>query len=86
MVKVEPYRHNVGTHDRCGTVIDPLLCVGVQGLPWSKGLLVELGFFVPAGLVLWVVAGRLSTEAGRMVAPAEDPTWPARSNPRLGSR
>ena len=25
MVKVEPYRHNVGTHDRCGTVIEPLL-------------------------------------------------------------
>lgn len=67
-------------------VIDPLLCVGVQGLPWSKGLLVEVGFFVPAGLVLWVVAGRLSREAGRMVVPAEDPTWPARSDPRLGSR
>ncbi len=25
LVKVEPYRHNVGTHDRCGTVIEPLL-------------------------------------------------------------
>jgi valyl-tRNA synthetase len=25
MVKVEPYRHSVGTHDRCGTVIEPLL-------------------------------------------------------------
>ncbi|HEX5132026.1 MAG TPA: valine--tRNA ligase [Candidatus Krumholzibacteria bacterium] len=25
LVKVEPYRHSVGTHDRCGTVIEPLL-------------------------------------------------------------
>ncbi len=24
LVKVEPYRHSVGTHDRCGTVIEPL--------------------------------------------------------------
>ena len=44
-------------------VIDPFLCVAVQGLPWSQGLLVEVGFFVPAGLVLWVVANRLSSDA-----------------------
>lgn len=44
-------------------VLDPLLCVAVQGLPWSKGLLVEVGFFVPAGLALWLLAGRLSTDA-----------------------
>jgi len=25
LVKVEPYHHNVGTHDRCGTVIEPLV-------------------------------------------------------------
>ena len=25
LVKVEPHRHAVGTHDRCGTVIEPLL-------------------------------------------------------------
>jgi valyl-tRNA synthetase len=25
LVKVEPHRHSVGTHDRCGTVIEPLL-------------------------------------------------------------
>jgi short-subunit dehydrogenase len=41
-------------------VIDPVLCVGVQGLPWSKGLFVEVGFFVPAGLILWALARRLS--------------------------
>lgn len=30
-------------------VLDPVLCVAVQGLPWSKGLYVEVGFFAPAG-------------------------------------
>ena len=43
-------------------VVDPLLCVGVQGLPWSKGLLVEVGFFVPAGFALWMLARRVSTD------------------------
>ena len=43
-------------------VIDPVLCVAVQGLPWSKGLYVEVGFFVPAGVALWVLASWLSTD------------------------
>ncbi|RNC68261.1 MAG: SDR family NAD(P)-dependent oxidoreductase [Desulfuromonadales bacterium] len=43
-------------------VVDPVLCVGVQGLPWSKGLIVEMGFFVPAGFFLWALARRLSTD------------------------
>ena len=41
-------------------VADPVLCVGVQGLPWSKGILIEVGFLGPAGIVLWMVARRLS--------------------------
>jgi hypothetical protein len=41
-------------------VLDPVLCVGVQGLPWSQGLLVEVGFFVPAGIALRVLARSLS--------------------------
>ena len=52
-------------------VVDPALCVGVQGLPWSKGLLVETGFFVPAGVVLWALArhlqGKIYSRAGDAV-------------------
>jgi hypothetical protein len=44
-------------------VLDPVLCVGVQGLPWSKGLFMEVGFFVPAGLALCALARWLSAEA-----------------------
>jgi len=44
-------------------VADPVLCVGVQGLPWSKGLFLETGFCVPAGIALWALARRLSTDA-----------------------
>ena len=42
-------------------VLDPVLCVAVQGLPWSKGLYVEVGFFVPAGVAVWALASWLST-------------------------
>jgi short-subunit dehydrogenase len=42
-------------------VLDPVLCVGVQALPWSRGLFIETGFFVPAGLALWVLASRLKS-------------------------
>jgi len=36
-------------------VVDPLLQLGVQRLPLAPGLLVEVGFFVPAGLaLLWL--------------------------------
>lgn len=41
-------------------VADPVLCVGIQGLPWSKGLWIEVGFLGPAGIALWIVARRLS--------------------------
>jgi hypothetical protein len=41
-------------------VADPVLCVGVQGLPWSKGTWMEVGFLGPAGIALWAVARRLS--------------------------
>ena len=44
-------------------VVDPLLCVGVQKLTWTKGLFVEVGFFVPAGVALWALARRLSADA-----------------------
>ncbi len=44
-------------------VIDPVLSVGVQDLPWSKGLFVEIGFFVPAGFALWGLARWLSADA-----------------------
>lgn len=44
-------------------VADTVLCVGVQGLPWSGGLFVEIGFFVPAGFTLWALARWLSAGA-----------------------
>jgi len=44
-------------------VVDPVLCVGVQGLPWSKGLFVEVGFFVPAGIALCALGRWLSADA-----------------------
>ena len=25
LVKVKPHTHNVGTHDRCGTVVEPIV-------------------------------------------------------------
>ena len=25
LVKVKPHTHNVGTHDRCGTVVEPII-------------------------------------------------------------
>ncbi|MGA2052166.1 MAG: hypothetical protein ABSH19_02515 [Opitutales bacterium] len=33
-------------------VLDPVLQLGVQGLAWSAGLMIEVGFFVPAGSAL----------------------------------
>ncbi len=41
------------------SVLDPLLQLGVQGLPLSSGLIIEVLFFVPAGLLLLFVARRL---------------------------
>jgi hypothetical protein len=44
-------------------VADPVLCVGVQGLPWSKGVWIEVGFLGPAGIALWFLARHLSMNA-----------------------
>ena len=44
-------------------VVDPLLQIGVQKLEWSSGLVVEVGFFVPAGLALAFVSSRLRDRA-----------------------
>jgi hypothetical protein len=41
------------------SIIDPLLQLGVQRLPWSSGLAIEIGFFIPAGLVLLILSHRL---------------------------
>ncbi len=40
-------------------VLDPALQLGVQGLAPSSGLLVEVGFFVPAGIALILVSRAL---------------------------
>jgi hypothetical protein len=42
------------------SVVDPLIQLGVQRLPWSSGLATEIGFFIPAGLVLMVLSRRLA--------------------------
>ncbi len=44
-------------------VIDPLLQIAVQHLDWSRGLLIEVGFFVPAGISLMVAAYKISPSA-----------------------
>jgi hypothetical protein len=41
------------------SVLDPLLQLGVQRLPWSSGLITEMGFFVPAAVVLMIFSRRL---------------------------
>ena len=52
-------------------VVDPVMTVGVQGLPWSTGLFIEMGFFVPAGIALWVLASgrRLERAVPRRAVP-----------------
>jgi hypothetical protein len=45
-------------------VLDPLLQIGVQKLGWSSGLLVEVGFFVPAGLALLLISSKLREREG----------------------
>ena len=59
-------------------VLDPLVQVGVQRLPWSTGLLIEVGFFVPAGLVLLVLSRRLR---GASSASPASPASSAREAP-----
>jgi hypothetical protein len=41
--------------------MDPLVQLGVQRLPWSWGLTIEVGFFVPAAVVLMMLSRRLRT-------------------------
>jgi hypothetical protein len=41
------------------SIVDPLVQLGVQRLPWSSGLAIEVGFFIPAGVVLMIFARRL---------------------------
>jgi hypothetical protein len=41
------------------SILDPLVQLGVQHLPWSSGLVIEVGFFIPAGLVLMRLSRRL---------------------------
>jgi hypothetical protein len=48
-------------------VADPVLCVGIQGLPWSKGTSMEVGFLGPAGIALWALARRLSDNSGSIL-------------------
>jgi hypothetical protein len=50
-------------------VLDPLLQLGVQRVAPSSGLYVEVGFFVPAGLVLLWVARRLREPEDRERVP-----------------
>jgi short-subunit dehydrogenase len=40
-------------------VLDPVFQVAVQELPWSSGLIIEVSFFIPAGLTLAYIARRL---------------------------
>ncbi|HEY1268850.1 MAG TPA: hypothetical protein VGH16_16460 [Candidatus Binatia bacterium] len=42
------------------SIVDPLVQLGVQRLPWSSGLAIEIGFFIPAGIVLMVLSRRLA--------------------------
>jgi hypothetical protein len=41
------------------SVMDPLLQLGVQHLAWSSSLAIEIGFFIPAGIVLMTLSRRL---------------------------
>jgi hypothetical protein len=64
-------------------VVDPVLCVGVQGLPWSMGLFVEMGFFVPAGVaLLWALASsrrpeRAAPRHAASMSLAQGPSQPS---------
>src|SRR4030095_14465096 len=41
------------------SVLDPFVQIGVQRLPWSSGLAIEMGFFIPAAVVLMIFSRRL---------------------------
>ena len=53
-------------------VLDPLVQVGVQGLSWSTGLLIEVGFFVPAGILLFLLSRRLGRASGASAEAAAE--------------
>lgn len=62
MTAAELFRHlvrGVATFFLVMAVLDPTMQLLVQRLPWSPGLLVEVGFFVPAGVLLSLLARRL---------------------------
>lgn len=41
------------------SIIDPFVQLGIQRLPWSSGLAIEVGFFIPAGIILLILSRRL---------------------------
>jgi hypothetical protein len=41
------------------SIMDPVVQLGVQHLPWSVGLSIEVGFFIPAAVVLMIFSRRL---------------------------
>lgn len=41
------------------SILDPLVQIVVQRLPWSSGLTIEVGFFILAGFVLMTLSRRL---------------------------
>jgi hypothetical protein len=43
------------------SIMDPLVQLGVQRLAWSLGLAIEVGFFIPVGIVLMLLSRRLRT-------------------------
>ena len=43
-------------------VLDPVMQIAVQQTSWSTGLLIEVGFFVPAGLALLLLSRRLKSQ------------------------
>ena len=43
------------------SITDPLVQLGFQHLAWSSGLAIEVGFFIPAGVVLMTLSRRLRT-------------------------
>ena len=54
----------VGSFFLVMSVNDPLLQIVVQNLTWSSGLIIEMGFFIPAGLVLLYLSRRLGRWVG----------------------
>lgn len=50
-------------------IADPVVQVGVQRLPWSFGLIVEMVFFIPAGVACLVAQRRLTRRRGPATTP-----------------